>query len=58
VGDRSPDLAGIAAPVFGATGNLAGAVTLTMPANRFRKGYASAVKSAAREITSKLGGTP
>jgi len=58
VGDRSPDLAGIAAPVFGATGDLAGAVTLTMPANRFRKGYASAVKSAAREITSKLGGTP
>jgi len=58
VGDRSPDLAGIAAPVFGATGNLAGAVTLTMPTNRFRKGYASAVKSAAREITSKLGGTP
>jgi DNA-binding IclR family transcriptional regulator len=58
VGDRSPDLAGIAAPVFGATGDLAGAVTLTMPANRFRKGYASAVKAAAREITSKLGGTP
>jgi DNA-binding IclR family transcriptional regulator len=49
---------GIAAPVFGATGELAGAVTLTMPANRFRKGYAAAVKSAAREITSKLGGTP
>jgi len=58
VGDRSPDLAGIAAPVFGATGQLAAAVTLTMPANRFRKGYASAVKSAAREITAGLGGTP
>ena len=58
VGDRSPDLAGIAAPVFGATGDLAGAVTLTMPANRFRKSYAAAVKAAAREITSKLGGTP
>ena len=58
VGDRSPDLAGIAAPVFGATGDLAGAVTLTMPANRFRKSYVAAVKAAAREITSKLGGTP
>jgi DNA-binding IclR family transcriptional regulator len=39
-------------------GGSRGAVTLTMPANRFRKGYASAVKAAAREITSKLGGTP
>jgi DNA-binding IclR family transcriptional regulator len=58
VGDRSPDLAGIAAPVFGAAGELAAAVTLTMPANRFRKGYVAAVKSAARQITAGLGGTP
>jgi DNA-binding IclR family transcriptional regulator len=58
VGDRSPDLAGIAAPVFGAQGALAGAVTLTMPAHRFRKGYSAAVKSAAHEITTSLGGKP
>jgi DNA-binding IclR family transcriptional regulator len=58
VGDRSPDLAGIAAPVFSAQGGLAGAVTLTMPAHRFRKGYSAAVKSAAHEITTSLGGKP
>ncbi len=56
VGDRSPDLAGIAAPVFRPLGEVAGAVTLTMPASRFKTGYLSLVKEAARTITAGLGG--
>jgi DNA-binding IclR family transcriptional regulator len=56
VGDRSPDLAGIAAPVFQAGGELAGAVTLTMPANRFQKEHVRPVKDAARAISAQLGG--
>jgi DNA-binding IclR family transcriptional regulator len=55
VGDRAPDLAGISAPVFSAGGGLAGAVTLTMPASRFRKEQISAVKKAAHTISEKLG---
>ncbi len=56
VGDRSPDLAGIAAPVFRPQGEVAGAVTLTMPSSRFKKGYLPVVKEAARTITAGLGG--
>lgn len=56
VGDRVPDLAGISAPVFGATGELAGAVTLTMPANRFSTAYGQQVLHAARQITHQMGG--
>lgn len=58
VGDRSSDLAGIAAPVFKAGGELAGAVTLTMPASRYSEGFIPAVRAAARDITGSLGGTP
>jgi DNA-binding IclR family transcriptional regulator len=56
VGDRSPELAGVSAPVFRANGELAGAVTLTMPAHRFKKAHVAPVKAAAREITHALGG--
>jgi len=56
VGDRSPELAGISAPVFQAGGEIAGAVTLTMPASRFRKSQVAPVKAAARAITIALGG--
>jgi len=55
VGDRSPDLAGIAAPVFKAGGYLAGAVTLTMPATRFTSAHVEPVKDAARAISRKMG---
>lgn len=58
VGDRVPDLAGISAPVFGASGELVGAVTLTMPANRFAKAYGQDVMNAAQQITIRLGGKP
>ena len=57
VGDRSKDLAGIAAPVFKPGGELAGALTLTMPAARFDERFIPAVRSAARELTRALGGT-
>ena len=56
VGDRSPELAGIAAPVFKAGGELAGAVTLTMPTNRFTSAHVEPVKQAARAISLKMGG--
>jgi DNA-binding IclR family transcriptional regulator len=56
VGDRSPDLAGISAPVFRPQHELAGAVTLTMPSSRFDKRFIGPVKEAARTITRGLGG--
>jgi DNA-binding IclR family transcriptional regulator len=55
VGDRSPELAGISAPVFRAQGELAGAVTLVMPASRFKKDHVGPTKDAARRISEKLG---
>ena len=58
VGDRSPELAGVASPVFKAGGELAGAVTLTMPTNRFTTDHAEPVKAAARAISEKLGYFP
>lgn len=57
VGDRSKDLAGIAAPVFKAGGELAAAVTLTMPSARFDEKFIGPVRAAAREITRGLGGS-
>jgi DNA-binding IclR family transcriptional regulator len=55
-GDRVPEIAGIAAPVFGADGGLLGALTLTMPADRFRTEYDRMVMGAARKLTTLLGG--
>jgi DNA-binding IclR family transcriptional regulator len=55
VGDRSPDLAGIAAPVFRHGNEIAGAVTLTMPTNRFHAGHIEPVKAAARAISARFG---
>jgi len=55
-GDRVPELAGISAPVFDASGNLTGAVTLTMPAARLDPLQSADVLDAARRITEHLGG--
>lgn len=55
-GDRVRDLSGISAPVFGAGGQLAGALTLTMPTVRKRPSFVQAVRSAATELTACLGG--
>jgi len=57
VGDRRADLAGIAAPVFRAGQELVGAITLTMPANRYKESHIAPVVEAARILTAKLGGT-
>lgn len=55
VGDRTPEVAGIAAPVFGSQGELAGAVTLTMPSSRFDESHVAPTRDAARAISEKLG---
>lgn len=55
VGDRTPEVAGIAAPVFGAQGELAGAVTLTMPSTRFDETHVEPTIAAARRISTQLG---
>ncbi len=55
-GDRMPELSGISAPVFNEAGELAGAVTLTMPTPRLQRGHAALVVAAAGDVTSKLGG--
>jgi DNA-binding IclR family transcriptional regulator len=55
VGDRVPELAGIAAPVFGPDGKLVGAITLTMPADRFDANYDKPIMRAARKLTAMLG---
>ncbi len=57
VGDRSPDIAGVSAPVFGPDGGLSGALTLTCPASRFREDFRDEVLGAARALTLGLGGT-
>jgi DNA-binding IclR family transcriptional regulator len=55
VGDRFEGVAGISAPVFGAGGKLAGAITLTMPSERFNLEYESAVKDTATLMSLALG---
>lgn len=55
-GDRVPDLAGISAPVWGASGELVGALTLTVPRHRMRERFVAALVRAARGATQRLGG--
>jgi len=57
VGDRVPELAGIGTPVFDASGAMAGAITLTMPAERLNRDDAQFVPVAARHMTTMLGGS-
>ncbi len=54
-GDRLPGVAGISAPIFRASGALAGAVTLTMPANRYTDAHIPAVLQAARQLSGHVG---
>lgn len=54
-GDRVPEIAGVAAPVFGAEGRLAGALTLSMPVERLRPGLAAPVVAAAAALSARLG---
>jgi DNA-binding IclR family transcriptional regulator len=57
ISDRSPDLAGISAPVFDAHDRLVGAVTLTMPAQRYDAAHQTALRETARWLTQRLGGS-
>lgn len=57
-GDRVKDLTGISAPVFGVDGQLAGALTLTMPTSRKRASFVPAVRKAAALLSERLGATP
>ncbi len=57
VGDRSPDIAGVSAPVFGPGGELKGALTLTCPTARFDETFRQPVLQAARDLTQALGGS-
>jgi DNA-binding IclR family transcriptional regulator len=60
VGERQADLAAVAAPVFGAAGELVGAVNVSGPKSRFTKaaiaGIAAEVLRHARSLTTALGG--
>ena len=55
--DRVPGLAGVSAPVFDVDGKLAGALTLTMPTNRYTERHLKPVREAARRLTEALGGS-
>lgn len=61
-GQRIPDAVGLAAPVFGATGEVIGDIVLTIPATRFdatREGeLAAQLMSCAARISSDLGAGP
>jgi DNA-binding IclR family transcriptional regulator len=50
-----PGLTGISAPVWGASGELLGALTLTLPDTRAKPGHAQAVRQAARRLSQRLG---
>jgi DNA-binding IclR family transcriptional regulator len=60
VGEREPDIAAIASPVFGPYGSLRGALAISGPAGRFPPelvtGMSQALMKAASELTFRLGG--
>jgi DNA-binding IclR family transcriptional regulator len=55
-GDRAEGVAGVSSPVFGADGRLVGALTLTLPVQRFKPGLSAVVRAAAKRLTESLGG--
>jgi DNA-binding IclR family transcriptional regulator len=55
-GDRQEGVAGVAAPVFGPAGQLVGALTVTLPTQRFKTEFAPVVRDAAKHLTEALGG--
>ena len=62
-GERDPETASVAAPVFGVTGELQGALTLSAPRDRLARPEAmhkacGQVLEAAKEATQALGGEP
>jgi DNA-binding IclR family transcriptional regulator len=55
-GDRDPELAGIAAPVFGPLGEVLGAIALIIPSERVQHSWVTPVREAARALSLQLGG--
>ena len=53
-GDRIAEVAGISAPVFRADGSLLGALTLTMPADRFDERHIQPVIETAAELNGRV----
>ncbi|GAA4339497.1 IclR family transcriptional regulator [Pigmentiphaga soli] len=60
IGEREPDIAAVAAPVFGAGRALRGAVAISGPASRFKREaigrFSQSVRAAAIELTRRFGG--
>lgn len=60
IGEREPDIAAVAAPVFDRAGGVAGSISISGPANRFTTStlpdHVKAVHEAAMTLTQKLGG--
>lgn len=54
VGDRLDGVAGISAPVFKADSTLAGALTLTMPSDRYKQEYIPLVLAAAAALSKQM----
>ncbi|TAL76887.1 MAG: IclR family transcriptional regulator [Burkholderiaceae bacterium] len=54
IGDREQSVGGISAPVFRANGKLVGAVTLTMPAERYDERFIEPVIAAARKLSALI----
>lgn len=55
IGDRTPELAGISAPVFQRDGRLAGAITLSMPSQRYSEDHVAPVVEAAHRLSGLIG---
>ena len=55
-GDRAEGVAGVSSPVFDASGQVVGALTLTLPVQRFKVGLQPLVRAAAKRLTESLGG--
>jgi DNA-binding IclR family transcriptional regulator len=52
--DREDGVAGVSAPVFGDQGQLLGALTLTLPTQRFQAEFKKVVKLAAEQLSQRL----
>lgn len=57
-GDRVPGLVGVSAPVWRSGRALVGALTLTVPEQRFQPSFVPALREAAALLTARLGGQP
>lgn len=54
-GDRVPGLVGISAPVWNAAAELVGALTLTVPEQRYQPAFRDELRKAAAHLTEQLG---